>query len=60
MVGAGIADNHKAGFQELLGVLVGKSTGDPFSAEVVSTSVGTELENSALSIRTGGHNLHSC
>ena len=60
MVSAGVADNDKAGFQELLGVLVGKSTGDPFATEVVSTSVGTELENSALSIRTGRHDLHSC
>ena len=51
MVGAWVADNHKAGFQELLGVLVGKSTGYPFSTKVVSTSVGSELKNSALSVR---------
>ena len=60
MVGAGVAHNHEAGLQELLGVLVGKSTGDPLSTKVVSTGVGTELKNSALSVGAGGNNLHSC
>ena len=36
---------------EFCGVLVGKSTGYPFSTKVVSTSVGSELKNSALSVR---------
>lgn len=60
MVGAGVAHNNEAGLQELLGVLVGKSTGDPFSTKVVSTGVGAELKNSALSVGAGGNNLHSC
>lgn len=55
MVSTGVANNDKAWLQELLSVLVGKSTGNPLSTEVVSTGVGAELENSALSIRTGRH-----
>jgi len=52
VVGAGVANNDETGFQELLGILIGKCTWDPFSTEVVSTSVGAELENGALGVRS--------
>jgi len=53
VVSARIAYNNKTGFQELLGVLVGKCTRDPFSTKVVRTGVGSELKNSALSVGAG-------
>ena len=57
VVNAWVANDQKAGLQELLGVMVGKSTWDPFSTKVVGTSVGTELKNSALSVLARRHDL---
>lgn len=41
----------------LLGVLVSKSTGNPLSAKIVSSSVGGELQDGSLSVLTRRHNL---
>ena len=57
MVETGVADDDESGFEELLGVLIGQSSGDPFATEVVSTGVGSELEDSALSVLARGNNL---
>jgi hypothetical protein len=52
-----VTDDEEAGLEELLGVVIGESTGNPLATEVVSTSVGGELEHGALSVLSGGHNL---
>jgi len=57
VVKTGVANNNKSGFEELLGVLVSKSSGYPFATEVVSTSVSGELEDSTLSVLARGHDL---
>ena len=57
MVGAGIANNHETGLQELLGVLIGKSTWGPLSTEVPGLGVGGELEDGSLSVLSGGDDL---
>jgi hypothetical protein len=57
VVEAGIADDDEAGLKELLGVLIGKSSGNPLSTEVVGFGVGGELEDSALGVLAGRHNL---
>jgi hypothetical protein len=48
MVKTGVANNDEAGLHELLGVVIGKGTGNPLSTEVLGTSVGSELEDSTL------------
>jgi hypothetical protein len=53
VVKTGVANNHESWFQELLGVVIGKGTGNPFATEVVSTGVGGELENGTLGVLTG-------
>jgi len=57
VVKAGVADNDESGLKELFGVLIGKGTGNPLSAEVVRSSVGSELKDSALGVLAGGNNL---
>ena len=57
MVGAGVAHNHEAGLQELLGVLIGKGTWGPLATEVLGLGVGGELEDGSLSILSGGDDL---
>jgi len=52
-----VANDNKSGFEELLGVLVGKSSGYPLATEVVSTGVSGELEDGALSVLARGHDL---
>ena len=57
VVKTGVAHDDESGFKELLGVLIGQSSGDPFATEVVSTGIGGELEDSALSVLARGNNL---
>ena len=57
MVKTGVANNDEAGLHELLGVVIGKGTGNPLSTEVLGTSVGSELEDSTLGEGTLGNNL---
>jgi hypothetical protein len=57
VVETGVANDDESGFEELLGVLIGKSSGHPLATEVVSTGVGGELEDGALSVLARGHNL---
>ena len=57
MVNQRVTDNEEAGLEELLGVVIGESTGNPLATEVVSTGVGGELEHGTLSVLSGGHNL---
>lgn len=57
VVKTGVAHDDKAGLEELLGVVIGKGTGNPLATEVVSTGVGGELEDGTLSVLAGGHNL---
>lgn len=57
MVKTGVANNDETGFKEVLGVVIGKGTGNPLSTEVVSTGVGGELKDGTLGVLTGGDNL---
>jgi hypothetical protein len=57
VVGAGVAHDHEAGLQELLGVLIGKSTWGPLATEVLGLGVGGELEDGSLSVLSGGDDL---
>lgn len=50
MVKAGVADNDESWLLELLGVLIGKGTGNPLSTEVVGFGVGGEFEDGSLGI----------
>jgi hypothetical protein len=43
VVHTGVANDDESGFEELLGVLIGQSSGDPFATKVVSTGVSGEL-----------------
>lgn len=56
MVGSWIADNDKSWLLEFLGVLIGKGTWSPFSTEVVSTGMGSELKDSSLGELSIGNN----
>ena len=49
-VGSWVTDDDESWLQELLGVLVGKSTWSPLSTEVVGFGVSGELENGSLGI----------
>jgi hypothetical protein len=51
VVETGVANDDESGFEELLGVLISQRSGDPFATEVVSTGVGSELEDSALGVQ---------
>jgi len=51
-----VTDDDESWFLELLGVLIGKGTRGPLSTEVVSTSVGSELEDGSLSELSVGDN----
>jgi len=51
-VDSGVAHDHEAGFQEFLGVVIGKGTGNPLTTKVVSAGGDTELKDSALSVLT--------
>jgi len=57
VVKTGVANDDETGLKELLGVVIGKGTGNPLATEVVGTSVGSELEDGTLGILAGGHNL---
>jgi hypothetical protein len=57
VVGAGVAHDHEAGLQELLGVLIGKGTWGPLATEVLGLGVGGELEDGSLSVLSGGDDL---
>jgi len=50
VIGSWVTDDDKSWLLELLGVLVGKRTGGPFTSEVVGTGVIGELEDSSLSV----------
>jgi hypothetical protein len=50
VVKTGVTNNDESWFQELLGVVIGKSTRNPLSTEIVSTSVGGKLEDGTLSV----------
>jgi len=52
VVDSGVADDDEAGLQELLGVVIGKGTGNPLTTKVVSAGGNTELKDSALSVLT--------
>lgn len=57
MINQRVTDNEEARLEELLGVVIGESTGNPLATEVVCTSVGGELEHGALCVLSRGHNL---
>lgn len=50
VVKAWVANDHKSGFEVLLGILVSQSTWHPLSATIVSTSVRCKLQNGSLGI----------
>jgi hypothetical protein len=57
VVGAGVANDHEAGLQELLGVLIGKGTWGPLATEVLGLGVGGELEDGSLGVLSVGDDL---
>ncbi len=57
MVSARVAYDHETGLQELLGVLIGKSTWGPLATEVLGLGVGGELQDSSLSVLSGRDDL---
>ena len=57
VVHAGVADNDESRLKELLGVMVGKSSGNPLATEVVGLGVSGELEDSSLGVRSAGDDL---
>jgi hypothetical protein len=56
VISSWVADNDKSWLQEFLGVLIGKGTWGPLSTEVVSSGVGSELEDSSLGVGSAGDN----
>jgi len=56
VVETGVANDDETGLEELLGVVIGKGTGNPLSTEVLSTGSGGELEDGTLGVLSGGHN----
>jgi hypothetical protein len=57
VVHAGVADDDKSRLKEFLGVMVGKSSRNPLSTEVVRSGSGSELEDSSLGVRSAGDDL---
>eukprot|EP00298_Acanthocystis_sp_HF-20_P003818 c14162_g1_i1.p2 GENE.c14162_g1_i1~~c14162_g1_i1.p2 ORF type:complete len:288 (+),score=-90.85 c14162_g1_i1:21-884(+) len=54
VVGAGVSQDQQTRLHELLGDLIGQGTGGPAGSNGVSTGVLSELQHSALAIRTSG------
>lgn len=52
-IGAGVGDNDQAGLLERAGDVVGEVTGGETTGDGDSTSVGGELQDSALTVGTG-------
>lgn len=55
VVSTGVSDDDETGLLEVLGKLVSEDTGGETTSERSGTSVGSELENSTLTVGTGAH-----
>lgn len=55
-IGAGIGDDNEAGFLEGAGDVVGEVTGGEATSNGDGTSVGSELQDSALTVGTSRDN----